>query len=314
MIGVTTNDRSVSIWVNSHHLCGELLTELENLRSRQNQSSSTKHKEEGKGRIISDCQDRSKIKATLGKCIHPLKIESHSSSNVLVNIYIGEESDASTNVHNALSIWKKQMETFQADLPDSFRSTLTSKVVLMSSVKDKTKKKKSDEGQYNNDLIFSRVLLLLETNQIDFDDLFDYELAAVPTSLFDESGLARYPKSKSDLMKTLKVEESSRCIKPDATVIDGGGLLYHVHWPSNGLVQDLVDAIEKYVRTIMNYTDIHLIFDRYKAGSIKSDTRKSRVGTFQRCSLYFCFRIHFLYLSCQVFIVHFIPVIFIKAW
>ena len=49
--------------------------------------------------------------------------------------------------------------------------------------------------------------------------------------------LARYPKSKSDLMKKLKVEESSRCIKPEATVVDGGGLLYQVHWPSNGLVK-----------------------------------------------------------------------------
>ena len=152
------------------------------------------------------------------------------------------------------------MEKFQTDLPDSFRSTLTSKVVLMTSVKDKTKKKKHDEVHYNTDLIFSRVLLLLGTNQIEFDDLFDYELAPVPTSLSDESGLARYPKSKSDLMKKLKFEESSRCIKPDATVIDGGGLFYNIHWPSNGLVKDLVDVIENYVRTIMVNTDVHLIF------------------------------------------------------
>ena len=49
--------------------------------------------------------------------------------------------------------------------------------------------------------------------------------------------LARYPKSKSELMRKLKVEESSRCIKREATVVDGGGLLYQVHWPSNGLVK-----------------------------------------------------------------------------
>ena len=124
---------------------------------------------------------------------------------------------------------------------------------------------------------------MLGTNQIDFEDLFDFELAAVTTSLFDESGLARYPKNKSDLMKKLKIEESSRCIKPDATVIDGGGMMYQIHWPSNGLVKNLVDGIEKYVRMIMLNTDVHLIFDRYKTGSIKSDTRKSRVGGFQRC-------------------------------
>ena len=81
----------------------------------------------------------------------------------------------------------------------------------------------------HNDLIFSRVLLLLGTNQIDFEDLFDFELEAVPASLFEESGVARYPKNKSVLLNQLKVEESSCCIEPDSTVIDGGGMLNKVH-------------------------------------------------------------------------------------
>ena len=134
----------------------------------------------------------------------------------------------------------------------------------------------------HNDLIFSRVLLLLGTNQIDFEDLFDFELAAVPTSLFEESGVARYPKNKPVLLNKLKVEESSCCIKPDATVIDGGGMLHKVHWPPNGIVKDLVDGIDHYVRMLRLITDVYLIFDRYKTGSIKSDTRTARVGAFQR--------------------------------
>ena len=84
-------------------------------------------------------------------------------------------------------------------------------------------------------MIFSHALLLIGPNQIEFDDLFNYELAAVPASLVDDSGAARYPKNKSDLMNKLKVEESSRCIKPKATVIDGSSFLYQVHWPSDGL-------------------------------------------------------------------------------
>ena len=134
----------------------------------------------------------------------------------------------------------------------------------------------------HNDLIFSRVLLLLGTNQIDFEDLFDFELAAVPTSLFEESGVARYPKNKPVLLNKLKVEESSRCIKPDATIIDGGGMLHKVHWPPNGVVKDLVNGIDHYVRMLMLNTDVYLIFDRYKTGSIKSDTRTAPVGAFRR--------------------------------
>ena len=113
-----------------------------------------------------------KIKKALDKCIHPLEITSHAS-NVLVNIYTGEESDKSTNVQQAAEIGKEQMEQFEKDLPDGFRNTLTSKVVLMTSIKDKKKRNKAKEGSYNTDLIFSRVLLLTGTNQIEFEDLFD---------------------------------------------------------------------------------------------------------------------------------------------
>ena len=80
----------------------------------------------------------------------------------------------------------------------------------------------------------------------------------------------------------MKVEESSRCIKPDATVIDGGGMLHKVHWPPNGIVKDLVDGIDHYVRMLMLNTDVYLIFDCYKTGSIKSDTITARVAAFQR--------------------------------
>ena len=188
MICVTTNDRSVSIWANSHHLCGEVLTELDNQRISHRASSDTKHKEEGEGRIKSDYEDRSKIKTALDKCIHPLEVKSHASK-VLVNIYTGEESDKSTNVYKAAELGEEQMQQFQKELPDGFRNTLTTKVVLMTSAKDKKKKKKDKENSYNTDLIFSRALFLLGTNQIDFEDLFDFELAAVPTSVFEESGV-----------------------------------------------------------------------------------------------------------------------------
>ena len=75
------------------------------------------------------------------------------------------------------------MQQFQKELPGDFRNTLTTKVIFMTSAKNK--KKKDKEYSYNTDLIFSHVLLLLGTNQTDFEDLFDFELAVVPTSLFE---------------------------------------------------------------------------------------------------------------------------------
>ena len=76
MIGVTTNDRSVAIWANSHHLCGEVLAELSKQRSERN-TDNYRHKEEGGGRIKADSHAHLKIKAALDKCIHPLKVDKH---------------------------------------------------------------------------------------------------------------------------------------------------------------------------------------------------------------------------------------------
>ena len=169
IVGITTNDRSVSIWANSHHLCSELLTELSDLGNKQ-QTSHDKHKEEGAGRIDSDNIDRNKIRSTLEKCIHPLDLETHAC-NKLVNIYSGEESEDSVNVNKAIDIGSKQFKEFQESLPDGFRKPLSSKVVTMTSRKDKKKKKNDYKTEFNTDILFSRVLYLLGTNQIDLADL-----------------------------------------------------------------------------------------------------------------------------------------------
>ena len=104
-----------------------------------------------------------------------------------LSTYTEEESNSPTNVNKASQLGSVQMQEFP-DLPDSFRKTLSTKVVLMTSTKDKKKKKRSDVTDYNTDLIFSRVLLLLGTQQIEFNDMFNFELAPVPTSLFHDNG------------------------------------------------------------------------------------------------------------------------------
>ena len=100
-------------------------------------------------------------------------------------------------VSKASVLGEKQMASFQDELSDAFGKTLSTKDSLMQSAKDKRFKRKSDKDECNTDVIFSRVFLLLRTKQIKFDKIFDYELASVLLSLFNESGAARYPKSKS---------------------------------------------------------------------------------------------------------------------
>ena len=282
IIGVTTNERTVKIWSNSHHLCGELLTELEDLRT-STANKDGKHKEEGQGRIKGDMEDRLKLRNALATYIHPLQIETHSA-NVLVNIYNGEEAGENVNVNKSFEIGMNYMNEFQEKLPEGFREKMSTRVVTMAEGKKKKEANATIQVKdYNTELIMSRVLYLLGNNQLDFSTLFNYELAPVPTSLFKDSGDARYPKTKSVLKNKLKVEVSLRGIAPDVVIVDGGGMLHSsIHWPKDGKVEDLVNGVEQYVNKLINTSDVCIIFDRYFEKSIKSDTRRQRVEAFKR--------------------------------
>ena len=93
-----------------------------------------------------------------------------------------------------------------------------------------------------------------------------------------------YLSSKSVIQRKLKVDVSSRTVsKPDVAVIDGGGMLHAaIYWPTEGIVKDLIDGIEKYVCSFINFADVYLVFDRYFEFSIKSDTRTERINSLLR--------------------------------
>ena len=65
-------------------------------------------------------------------------------------------------------------------------------------------------GSNGTGLIFARVTALTSTRAINLNDVLKYELAAVPTSIFDEkSGELRISKSKSILKRRLQVEATN---------------------------------------------------------------------------------------------------------
>ena len=85
---------------------------------------------------------------------------------------------------------------------------------------------------------------------------------------------------KSVLKRNLQVEVSLRTSnhddKVDVVIIDGGALLWAVHWPSKGLVKDFVEA---FLQTLVRYLQrqhVHLVFDRYHDFSVKSAIRATR--------------------------------------
>jgi len=84
-----------------------------------------------------------------------------------------------------------------------------------------------DKDVYNVHLVYSRVLGLQQSRNIDFAEVLKHELAPLPTSVFKDDGEMQIAATKSDLKRQLQVGVSARLVeKVVATVIDGCTLLW----------------------------------------------------------------------------------------
>ena len=86
-------------------------------------------------------------------------------------------------------------------------------------------------------------MCLLNADQISLEDLFNYKLVPVQTSLFTDPSKARCPKGKSTLKEKLKVEVSTRKHDADDIILNGCAALYHLHWPKDACAEDFVEYV-----------------------------------------------------------------------
>ena len=276
LVGITLKPKAVKQWSLSLHACSQILQDLEEMRGRNNCRDQLKHKEELPGRIKSDSIDRGKIRDKLATMIHPLEVQEAAH---IINIYTGSVSPVTVNVHRAVEIGRNQRKLFDLSLPRSFYDTIEKEVVTMMTAKKSIKV--GDVEVFDTDIIFARVMCLLNAGQLKLEDVFSYELSPVPVSLFKENGEMRINGNKSDLKNALKVDISDK-IQPhtDVIIIDGCAMLYAVYWPTDGTVADLILSIKGYINQYAGAPTIYLIFDRYYEFSPKSGTRQSRAGKF----------------------------------
>lgn len=244
------------------------------MRDTDASTTVTKHKEEGNARIEADSEDRIKIRKKLEMSIHPMQSDEHPEG--VVNIVSGKISSNLVNVDNAVTIGNKQMEMFECSWPEGFNATITNKVVTM---KINKKNVKIDETAiiYDTQLIYSRVIGLLSSRAVDLKDIMSHELAPVPTAMFDDNGDMRIATSKSILKKKLQITQPTRSAeKPDTIVVDGCAILWCIHWPKTGTIQNYLNGFWSYISLLLRTSNVFLVFDRYFQYSIKSCTRIGR--------------------------------------
>jgi len=108
----------------------------------------------------------------------------------------------------------------------------------------------------------------------DILSYFEYELSAVPASLFDN--LHMHKAVKSELMnKLVKGVEPATLHGFDKHVIDGGYLLHLVHWPEGGTYGDVPKTYVSYVNSHYGLMAV-IVFDGYCNGPNTKDHEHER--------------------------------------
>lgn len=174
-------------------------------------------------------------------------------------------------MHTKHRRWEKYLWKHEAKLPEGFYDPISCPVTTTATKRKQIKLHEGVDPVFDIELIFTNTLGLMDKEDFNLKKLFDYELSQIPTSLFTDDRNLRTASSKSKLKKCLEVELSS-LMTPDPQVIvpDGCAILWTIPWPVPGTFNDLIAAVETYLRQKLTNSDVYLIFDRYYPYSPKT--------------------------------------------
>ena len=86
LTGFTLKSLCVTRWALSMHTSSQLQRDLLAMKYKQNNNTTTTHKEEAPGRITRDASGRQMIKEALQNCIDPLTTVTHPTTSIRMNL------------------------------------------------------------------------------------------------------------------------------------------------------------------------------------------------------------------------------------
>ena len=188
----------------------------------------------------------------------------------MTNIVNGRVAPEKVNVDDALQIGQKMSAEFLSGLPKGFYKPIKKRVITMESAKKSVKV--GSGNAYDAEKIYARLLIISQKREIDLPGLFKYELAPVPSSLFDDYCEMRKG-TKSVLLSKIAVFTSTQMEPVDLELVDGNEALYHTLWPKMGSTKQFAEG---FCRSRSKRHSCYVIFDKYIPGSTKSHERARR--------------------------------------
>ena len=172
LVGVTLKPSTIKRWALSLHTTSRVESDIDEMRHLQGTREATTHKEEMPGRMASDAKDTGNIQQKLEMCLDHLNSDNHPDG--IVNIMTGRIAPDAVNVDNSVAMGKEQMNQFETGWPNTFYEPLSNKVVTMSVTKKRIKLGSGD--CFDTKLIYSRVMRLMSSRDVDLKDVFSHEL------------------------------------------------------------------------------------------------------------------------------------------
>jgi len=291
IIGISNNDEAVEKWTLTSHLRADVKKQFKQLCGQNSKNNgvviSKKKNEKGEIAVRNICE------TVKEKFINPFDIKGQGKQE-LINIATGHivNKEFVDEILNAASIGEAKANEFMncrlIEKSASFWDSVKRMNLKTFSSTNKTMKvSRKDEGtitlKYQQN-VFSRLLSVSGSRNIDLKTILSYELAPVPLSLFYLSGEMRKT-NKSDLLHKLEALATSKSylnndnFQSSATVIDFMSIVQSANVVGILCFGDLADRIEKNIfNSFKESKIIAIVPDRYDDDviSLKSAERNRR--------------------------------------
>lgn len=192
----------------------------------------------------------------------------------LRSIATGQAADSSVNADQAVEIGQRILQgmTDQSAADVTFKKS--NQAVTMATKTGVTIGQ--EMVQVDPQLLFQRLVQVAGNDTNRLEEMFYYELANVPASLFDSTGFPREA-NKHTLAGFLwsAVNETASLPRENVKyILDGGSLLHRLPWPRGSSYKELAEMYVSYVAR--KHTLATIIFDGYVDGPSTKDVAHLR--------------------------------------
>lgn len=293
ILGITKDVRTLQRWALSLHWRSNISEQTYNLFKKA--PSETCHKEETRGRRARDAHDENSILQVM----ETYNLATVNESNVLNNV--ATKDVATAKISDALLTAKQRGIELVQDFvrqrlvksPESGQITVSYHATLHKNntltfanlYTEKASQEANKKQVLKTDRDFLRLLICAYDGgrKIDLKKILKHELCKVPISLASLDGELRTAEKASLVKEIVKGVECPKHLpgndKSDAIlIIDGMAFVLSLGRPNQA--ETFGDYAACFIKRISNYgyayKEVHIVFDRYRAQSVKVGTRKKK--------------------------------------